>query len=147
MYSGGIPVAMRYRIDLRAKLIQRHGERILATSGSNRLTICVHIRQGDCTWVKSGDKYVFLGMRKITSNAQDVDLRRAPKVDAYFPLLDALVARLHGVPYDLTVYSNGPSNIFPLVVSVTEDPMSGATSRAADRLAPVNRQGNPAGVL
>ncbi len=124
MYAGGIPVAMRYRIDLRGKLIQRHGERILATSGSNRLSICVHVRQGDCTWVKSGDKYVFLGMRKITSDAQDVDLRRAPKVDAYFPLLDALVARLRGIPYDLTVYSDGPSNIFPLAVEQSwEDPL------------------------
>ena len=104
MSSGGIPIPMRHGIDLRAKLIRRHGERIAATGRSNRLSICVHVRRGDCTWVKSGDKYVFLGMRKITSSSDDIDLQRAPKVDAYFPLLDALVARIHGCSYDLTVY-------------------------------------------
>ncbi|MEP7308712.1 MAG: hypothetical protein ABJA98_24665 [Acidobacteriota bacterium] len=145
MYGGGILVPPCHGIDLREKLIKRHGEHVLATGRSNRLSICVHVRQGDCTWVKSGDHHVFLGMRKITSNSQDVDVRRAPKVDAYFPLLDAIVARLHESPYDLTVYSDGPTNVFPLRPSRCGRILY-ALARRDERLIDtlrLNRPGNP----
>jgi hypothetical protein len=112
LYCNGIPVPVRHTIDLRAKLIQRHGGQILVRR-SNRLSVCVHIRQGDCTWVRSGKKYVFLGTRKITSNPDDVDVQRAPRIEDYVPVMDALVTQLAGVPYDIGVYSDGPTNIFP----------------------------------
>jgi hypothetical protein len=84
-------------------------------------------------------------MRKITSNTQDVDLRRAPKVDAYFPLLDALVARLQAFPYDLTVYSDGPTNIFPLRSGMCGRILY-TLARRDERLIDLlrlNRRGNP----
>jgi len=112
MYNHGIPVPVRHTIDLRAKLVERHGKHVVATGRSNRISICVHIRQGDCTWVKRGNRYVFLGMRKITSDPEDVDLRRAPPIDAYVPVLDALVGRLDGLSYDIKMFSDGPANIF-----------------------------------
>ncbi len=112
MYSNGIPIPTLHGIDLRAKLVQRHGEQVLSRQ-SQRISVCVHIRQGDCTWVKRGDQHVFLGMRKITSSPQDPDVLRAPPTDAYAILLDALVGRLDGLSYDLKVYSDGPTNVFP----------------------------------
>ncbi|MEO8256939.1 MAG: hypothetical protein ABI868_06290 [Acidobacteriota bacterium] len=144
MYSSAIPVPMRHAIDLRAKLLQRHGDRITA-GHSDRLSICVHIRQGDCTWVKSGDKYVFLGTRKIVADSDEVDLRRAPMVEAYFPLLDALVVRLQGVPHRVTVYSDGPTNIFPLEPSRVGGilyHLARRDGRLIDSLR-LNRRGNP----
>ena len=112
MSSNGIPIPILHKIDLRARLIERHGDQARSSGRSNRLSVCVHIRQGDCTWVKHGDHYVFLGMRKITTNPEDVDIRRAPQVDAYAPLIDAVVARLGGAWYNLKVFSDGPANIF-----------------------------------
>ena len=113
MYSLGAPVQLRYPIDLREKLLQRHGAQILQRGRKDHLSVCVHVRQGDCTWVRRGDKYVFLGMRKIASDPQDVDLRRAPHADDYVPVLDDVAARLRGRPWSLTAFSDGPTNIFP----------------------------------
>ena len=113
MYSLGTPVQLRYPIKLREKLLQRHGAQILQRRRPDRLSVCVHVRQGDCTWVRRGDKYVFLGMRKIASDPQDVDLRRAPHAEDYVPVLDDVAERLRGRPWSLTAFSDGPTNIFP----------------------------------
>ena len=112
MYSLGAPVQLTYPINLREKLLQRHGAQVLQRRRKGHLSVCVHVRQGDCTWVRRGDKFVFLGMRKIASDPQDVDLRRAPHAEDYVPVLDDVAARLKGRPWALTVFSDGPTNIF-----------------------------------
>ena len=113
MYSLGAPVQLQYPINLREKLLQRHGAQILQRGPKDRLSVCVHVRQGDCTWVRRGDRYVFLGMRKIASDPQDVDLRRAPHAEDYVPVLDDMAACLRERPWSLTAFSDGPANIFP----------------------------------
>jgi hypothetical protein len=145
MYSNRIPVPIRFEIDLRAKIIQRHGEGVFSAGRSGRLSVCVHIRQGDCTWVKRGQQHVFVGKRKITSNPRDADLQRAPQVDEYVPLLDAIVERLGGLPYDLRVYSDGSASMFP-VRSIWRERLLYELARREERLLDwvhVDRTGNP----
>jgi hypothetical protein len=145
MYSNKIPVPIRFEMDLRAKMIQRHGERVFNSGRADRLSVCVHIRQGDCTWVKRGEQYVFVGKRKITSNPDDVDIRRSPRVDDYAALLDAVTQRLGGLPFDLRVYSDGPASLFP-VRSTVRERLFYELARREERLldwSRIDRRGNP----
>lgn len=113
MYARGTAVELRHPIDLRAKLAARHGATVLERGRRGEVAVCLHVRQGDCTWVQARNRFVFLGMRKIASDPRDVDVRRAPSADDYAPLLADIGARLAGRPWTLTVYSDGPANVFP----------------------------------
>ncbi len=112
LYTHGAAVELRHPLDLRGKLVRRHGAEILTRRRPGEISVCVHVRQGDCTWVRRGDRYVFLGMRKIATDPSDVDLRRAPGPDAYAPILAEVAARLAGRAWSLAVYSDGPMNLF-----------------------------------
>lgn len=113
MYTRGSAFELQHPIDLRAKLLARHGPSVLEGTRRAGVAVCVHVRQGDCTWVQRRNRFVFLGMRKIASGPRDIDIRRAPPADDYAPLLADIAARLAGWPWTLTVFSDGPANIFP----------------------------------
>lgn len=111
LYSANFSIPRNFSIDLRAKLVQRHGPAVFARR-TDRLSIRVHIRLGDCTWVERAGRSVFVGKRKVTANPQDPDILRSPLVPAFQPMIDLILESVRGRPYDLTIYSDGPSNMF-----------------------------------
>lgn len=112
MYSRGRKLRLEYPIALRKKLLERQSARLAASRDQDSLSVCLHIRQGDCTWVSRGTRRVFLGMRKIAKDGRDIDVMRAPPADAYANLLDAVDLTLQGRRWTLRVFTDGPRNVF-----------------------------------
>ncbi|WP_174626714.1 hypothetical protein [Candidatus Methylobacter favarea] len=112
-----IKVPLRFTLRPKIRLTDHNSPELSLETSSSPL-ICLHIRRGDCTWVKYRERYVFLGMRKIAKNDSDLDVRRAPATEHYLQLLDTALVCSGQQAFRIRVYSDGPCNVFEMSTSL-----------------------------
>ncbi len=87
----------------------------------NLISIAVHIRRGDCTWLEDNGKYVFPYMNKVIPvNPNDIDVRRAVSHESYLRLLENIFERYDPNLFELRIYSDGIPEKFWVDLSLFE---------------------------
>jgi hypothetical protein len=106
-------VPLRFPFDVRKKLLQRHASRLRTIHRPDHLTICVHVRRGDITWVRIGQNFVFVGQHRLATRHDDEAVRRGPPIEDYHRLLTPVLSELGTRPCAVKTYSDGRYSMFP----------------------------------
>jgi len=95
--------------DLCAKFAAAHpNANQLSPFKTDKLRVAVHIRRGDCCWVRDNGNIVFPYRNKIVPvGASDVDLQRALPVSHYLSTLDQLFSSYPPERCEVRIYSDG----------------------------------------
>lgn len=116
-----IELPLKYKFDLRKKFLnnQRRSKAPLNPFQGNLISIAVHIRRGDCTWLEDDGRYFFPYMNKISdANSEDVDVGRAVPNEEYLKLLDTIFEQYDQKLFALKIYSDGIPELFWIDMSL-----------------------------
>jgi hypothetical protein len=77
----------------------------------NQVTMCVHVRRGDCAWVEhAGTYYAWRCGKKFAFGTPDYDFfigERAVPIEKYTDLLDGIFSRFPNISFETHIYSDG----------------------------------------
>jgi hypothetical protein len=105
-----VDVPLKFKFNFRKKFLaaQKKSQDVFQPFKGDLISIAVHIRRGDCTWLEDNGKYFFPYMNKIIDiNPDDVDIRRAVPHEDYLKLLDTIFEQYNQNLFELRIYSDG----------------------------------------
>jgi hypothetical protein len=111
-----VDIPWLFKFDFRRKFLkaQNNTQNIYNPFKENLISVAVHIRRGDCTWLEENQKYFFPYMNKIIdANPNDVDVCRAIPNKNYLKLLETIFERYNRRLFEVKIYSDGiPENFW-----------------------------------
>jgi hypothetical protein len=110
-----IEIPLNFKIDFRKKflLAQETSLNVYNPFKNNLISVAIHIRRGDCTWLEDNGKYFFPYMNKIIdANPADVDVCRALPHRNYINLLESIFKAYDYSLFEVKVYSDGIPEVF-----------------------------------
>jgi hypothetical protein len=105
-----IDIPLKFKFNLREKflLAQEKSLNRYNPFKKNLISVAVHVRRGDCTWLEDNGKYFFPYMNKIIdANPNDVDVRRAVPTQEYLKLIETIFERYNPNLFEIKIYSDG----------------------------------------
>jgi hypothetical protein len=105
-----IEIPLAFKFDFRQKFLesQSNSRNIYNPFKEHLISIAVHIRRGDCTWLEDNGKYFFPYMNKIIdANPNDVDVCRAVPNEDYLKLLETIFSQYDPSLFEIKIYSDG----------------------------------------
>ena len=105
-----VEIPLKFKFDSRCKFIQSqfNSKNVYNPFKKNLISIAIHIRRGDCTWLEDNGKYFFPYMNKIIdANPNDVDVARAVPNKDYLKLLEAIFEHYDPSLFEVKIYSDG----------------------------------------
>jgi hypothetical protein len=111
-----VDIPLKFKFNFRKKFLaaQKKPQNIFNPFKGDLISIAVHIRRGDCTWLEDSGKYFFPYMNKVIDiNSDDVDIGRAVPHEDYIKLLDTIFEIYNPNLFELRIYSDGiPENFW-----------------------------------
>lgn len=105
-----VEIPLKYKFDFRKKFIeaQKKSLKIYNPFKENLISVAVHVRRGDCTWLEDNGKYFFPYMNKIIdANPNDVDACRAVQTQEYLKLIETIFESYNPNLFEIKIYSDG----------------------------------------
>jgi hypothetical protein len=99
-----------FKFDFRKKFLeaQKKSLNIYNPFKENLISVAVHVRRGDCTWIEDDGKYFFPYMNKIIdANPNDVDVCRAVPTQEYLKLIEIILKKYNPNLFEIKIYSDG----------------------------------------
>jgi hypothetical protein len=118
-----VEMPLKFKFDFRGKFIQSqfNSKNIYNPFKENLISIAIHIRRGDCTWLEDGGKYFFPYMNKIIdANPNDVDVARAVPNKDYLKLLETIFEHYDPNLFEVKIYSDGIPEKFWMDISLLQ---------------------------
>lgn len=105
-----INIPLIFKINFREKFLnsQKNSLEIYNPFKKDLISVAVHVRRGDCTWLEEDGKYVFPYMNKvIPADSNDIDACRAVPNEIYLRLLENIFEQYDPELFELRIYSDG----------------------------------------
>jgi hypothetical protein len=105
-----IDIPLKFKFNLREKflLAQEKSLNKYNPFKENLISVAVHVRRGDCTWLEDNGKYFFPYMNKIIdANPNDVDVCRAVPTQEYLRLIETIFEHYDPKLFEIKIYSDG----------------------------------------
>jgi hypothetical protein len=105
-----VEIPLNFKFDFRGKFMQSqfNSKNLYNPFKKNLISIAIHIRRGDCTWLEDDGKYFFPYMNKIIeANPNDVDVARAVPNKDYLKLLETIFEHYDPSLFEVKIYSDG----------------------------------------
>lgn len=105
---------LKDNIDLTKKFNLRWNDKITKNSAITKtLNIGIHIRRGDCSWIKIGKKYFFTSVPFVTDDPNHINVKRAPALNVYMDQFNKVLRILkenkafEDIKIECKIYSDG----------------------------------------
>jgi hypothetical protein len=105
-----LEIPLKYKFNFRKKFVeaQKKSLNIYNPFKKDLISVAVHVRRGDCTWLEDNGKYFFPYMNKIIeANLNDVDVCRAVPTPKYLKLIETIFKNYDPSLFDIKIYSDG----------------------------------------
>jgi hypothetical protein len=105
-----IDIPIIFKFNFREKFLnsQKSSLEIYNPFKKDLISVAVHIRRGDCTWLEDDGKYIFPYMNKIIpADSNDVDACRSVPNELYLRLLENIFEQYDPELFDVRIYSDG----------------------------------------